>query len=95
MALSRGFQADTVEVCIDGTPVFRRLMVTTQPNLGLAGSFETTIRKVLSAVTIRVPSRTLTTSVIVGRARRITYLVVSIENGEIICRFSERSVGYV
>jgi hypothetical protein len=94
IALTGGFDLDTVEIRLDGQPIFMRAGVTTASPNGLAESVETALRRPVSTVTVRVLSRDLASSVVV-KGVGTTFLGISVESGRVCCRFSKRPFGYI
>lgn len=93
VALQEGFAGDAVTVVVDGDKVFARDDVTTRPEIGLATSFDATVRDGDVRVELRCGERRDAVTV---RAADPVWVGFSVdEGGALVHRVSATPFGYL
>lgn len=92
--LQTGFRDDTVEVAVDGEPVYRGTDITTSLLEGIAEDFEVNVEDDTHQVTVTLPDRGISSSTTIEIGQDV-YLGVSVEDGELLFRVSDDPFGYL
>lgn len=94
VALQEGFSDDTVEVRVNGAQVFRKSGVSTRTQIGFADSVETEVDADAVDLTISLPNKSLSKSLVFPLSEPI-YVGVSVEAQGITFNVSMEPFGYV
>jgi len=94
VALQEGFSNDTVEIRVNGSEVLRQSGISTRLQIGFAASVETEVTRDTAELTIALPQKSLSKSLVVPLTGP-TYVGVSVEPQGIVCRISAEPFGYL
>jgi hypothetical protein len=94
VALQEGFSDDTVEIRVNGAEVFRKSGVSTRLQIGFADSVETEIESDAVDLTVSLPNRPLSKSLVFPISDP-TYVGVSVEAQGVTFNVSMEPFGYV
>lgn len=94
IAFQKGFEGDTVILCINGKEMFRKENVKTGAQIGYASSFEINSHEGPVTIDILLPMKNLSETVEL-ELTAATFLGVSIEQGKIVYRISGQPFGYL
>ena len=93
IALQDGFADDTVVVRINGDEVFRKDGVATDPRISVADSYETQMQEGPVRVEVDLPKKEIQGSLTIQFSGS-AYVAVSLEEGSIRYKVSDRPYGY-
>ncbi len=94
IAFQEGFTDDTGVVRVNGREVFRRGSVKTRLQIGYADSFEVTVEEGSVNVEVLLPLRNLSQTIVLQVSTAV-YVGVSIHEGRIDYRISDKPFGYL